>query len=212
MTDTIRIILADDHRRVHQAISEMIGFFDDMALVAQASNGQEAVDLCNRYQPDVVLMDVVMPVMDGVEATRIILEQNPDIKILALSSFKGHDTVRDMLESGAIGYVLKESSVDDLENTIRAIHKGQGVLSPEAMQTLLGAEPDDVGDSAGGNLSRRELEVLKLLAEGQTNKEIAINLSISVSTVKFHINNVTEKLGVQTRAELLVMAAKKKLI
>ena len=112
--DTIRIILVDDHRRIHQAISEMLDYFDDIELVGQGSNGLEAIQLCEEHQPDLVLMDIVMPVMDGVEATKRILEKQPDIKILALSSFQDQDTIRAMLKSGAIGFVLKDSSVDDL--------------------------------------------------------------------------------------------------
>jgi len=204
----ISIILVDDHRRVHQAISEMIGFFDDIELLAHGSNGREAIELCNRYQPDLVLMDVVMPIMDGIEATKHIIEKNPEIKVLALSSFKDHHTVRTMLENGAIGFVLKDSSVDDLENTIRTAYAGQSILSPEIMQALLETQQSNQET----NLSARELEVLKLFASGMTNNQIAHTLTISISTVKFHITNIVEKLGVNTRAEALVAAAKNKLI
>lgn len=207
-TKTIGIILIDDNRRVHQAITEMLSFFDDIELLAHGSNGREAVNLCDQYQPDLVLMDVVMPIMDGVEATRQIRKKNPHIKILALSSFQDHDTVRAMLESGAIGYVLKDSSVDDLENTIRTAVEGQSILSPEIMQALLG-KPQPTAET---NLSSREQEVLKLFASGMTNNEIASILTISVSTVKFHITNILNKLGVDTRAEAIVIAAKSNLI
>lgn len=208
--DKIGIILVDDHRRVHQAMAEMISFFDDMELLAQASNGLEAIALCDQYQPDLVLMDVVMPVMDGLEATRRIVEKHPDIKILALSSFNDQDTARTMLENGAVGYVLKDSSVDDLENTIRTAVEGQGVLSPEIMQTLIAPTQSSVDLNI--KLSPREQEVLKLFASGMTNSEIALTLTISVSTVKFHITNVLNKLEVETRAEALVIAAKNNLV
>lgn len=204
----IRIILIDDHRRVHQAISEMLSFFDDIELLAQGSNGLEAISLCRQHQPDIVLMDVVMPVMDGVEATRRIIKAQPQIKVLALSSFKDQDTARAMLEAGAVGYVLKDSSVDDLENTIRTTFEGQGVLSPEIMQTLLDypqANPEI-------HLSPREEDVLKLLSSGMTHSEIASRLVISVSTVKYHVTNILDKLGVETKAEALVFAAKNNLI
>lgn len=211
MTKTIGIILVDDHRRVHQAMAEMIDFIDDIELLGQASNGEEAIALCDQYKPDLVLMDVVMPVMDGVEATKHITAKHPDIKILALSSFKDPTTVREMLENGAIGYVLKESSVDDLEHTIRTAYEGQGVLSHEVIQGLL-ETPDDnnqpVEPPIDNNLSPRETEVLKLFATGMTNGEIAVELTISVSTVKFHISNILDKLEVDTRAEALVIAAK----
>lgn len=205
---TIGIILIDDNRRVHQVIAEMISYFDDIELLAHGGNGREAVTLCDQYQPDLVLMDVVMPIMDGVEATRLIRKKHPHIKILALSSFQDHDTVRSMLESGAIGYVLKDSSVDDLENTIRTAHEGQSILSPEIMRALL----EKAQPTAETNLSAREQEVLKLFASGMTNNEIASILTISVSTVKFHITNILNKLGVDTRAEAIVIAAKSNLI
>ena len=204
----ITIILIDDHRRVHQAISEMISFFDDIEVLAHGTNGREAIELCDLFHPDLVLMDVVMPILDGVEATKHIMAKHPDIKILALSSFKDHHTVRTMLESGAIGYVLKDSSVDDLENTIRAAYEGQSILSPEIMQALLESPQSD----QESKLSSRELEVLKLLGKGMTNNQIGNILTISVSTVKFHITNIIEKLGVTTRAEALVFAAKNNLI
>lgn len=211
-TSKIGIILIDDHRRVHQAMSEMISFIDDFELLAQGSNGLEATDLCKQHQPDLVLMDVVMPVMDGVEATQRILKQHPHIKILALSSFKDHDTVRAMLESGAIGYVLKDSSVDDLENTIRTVFEGHSVLSPDIMQVLLEPSQSDTQSTTSFTLSRREEEVLQLFASGMTNGEIATELTVSSSTVKFHISNILKKLGVDTRAEALVIAAKNKLV
>lgn len=204
----ISIILVDDHRRVHQALSEMISFFDDIELLAHASNGIEAIDLCDLYHPDLVLMDVVMPLMDGIEATKQIVKKHPNIKVLALSSFRDRDTVRVMLENGAIGYVLKDSSVEDLENTIRTAYEGQSIFSPEIMQALL-----DTGHTTiDTNLSSREIEVLKLFATGMTNNQIASTLTISTSTVKFHITNIIEKLGVSTRAEALVIAAKNNIV
>lgn len=204
----IRIILVDDHRRVHQAFAEMISFFDDIELLAHGSNGMEAIELCDQYHPDLVLMDVVMPIMDGVKATKHIHKKHPDIKIVALSSFRDSDTVRTMLENGATGYVFKDSSVDDLENTIRAAYEGQSILSPEIMQSLLDTPQADNET----NLSSREQEVLKLFASGMTNNEIATVLTISVSTVKFHVTNILEKFGVNTRAEALVIAAKNNLV
>ncbi len=204
----ISIILVDDHRRVHQALSEMISFFDDIELLGHGSNGLEAIDLCDLYRPDLVLMDIVMPLMDGVEATKQIVKKHPDIKVLALSSFRDRDTVRSMLESGAVGYVLKDSSVEDLENTIRTAYEGQSIFSPEIMQALL-----DTGHTTiDTDLSSREIEVLKLFATGMTNNQIASQLTISASTVKFHITNIIEKLGVSTRAEALVIAAKNNLV
>jgi NarL family two-component system response regulator LiaR len=214
MTDgnNIGIILVDDHRRVHQVISEIISFFDDIELLGHGSNGLEAIDLCDRYEPDLVLMDVVMPTMDGVEATKRILNKHPDIKILALSSFQDYDTAHAMLESGAVGYVLKDSSVNELENTIRATVEGKSILSPEIMQTLLTPPNRGEKQKTDVHLSAREQEVLQLFASGMTNGEIAAQLIISVSTVKFHITNILSKLSVDTRAEALVVAAKHNLV
>lgn len=206
----IGLILIDDHRRVHQAIAEMLDFIDDIDLLAQGHNGLDAIALCDEHQPDVVLMDVVMPGMDGIEATRQITSKHPDIKILALSSFKDPDTTRAMLEAGAAGFILKDSSVDDLENTIRTAFEGQSILSPEVMQSLLVSPQSGVSQAV--SLTPREQEVLQHFAAGMTNGEIAAQLSISVSTVKFHISNILEKLGVQTRAEALVIAAKHNLV
>jgi len=208
--EKIGIILIDDHRRVHQAMSEMISYFDDIEILAQGNNGLDAIALCDQYQPDLVLMDVVMPEMDGVEATRRIKTKHPDIKILALSSFKDNDTTRAMLESGAIGFILKNSSVDDLENTIRTAYAGQGIFSPEIMQMLTQPAPQDTTEHI--DLTPREREVMKLFASGLTNGEIAAQLTISVSTVKFHITNILGKLDVDTRAEALVIAAKNNLV
>lgn len=208
----IGIILVDDHRRVHQVITEMVSFFDDIELLGHGSNGIEAIDLCDRYHPDLVLMDVVMPNMDGVEATKRILAKHPDTKILALSSFKDHETAHAMLESGAVGFVLKDSTVADLENTIRTAYEGQGILSPEIMQTLLKPPLQTAEKERDINLSPREHEVLQHFASGMTNGEIANELTISISTVKFHITNILNKLGVDTRAEALVVAAKHNLV
>ncbi len=208
--NSIGVILVDDHRRVHQVIAEMISYMDGIELLAQGCNGLEAIELCNQYQPDVILMDVVMPVMDGVKATRHILQHQPKTRILAFSSFNDQETTRAMLNNGATGFVLKDSSVNDLEHTIRTTYEGQGILSPEILGVLL--QNSDAPVSASIQLTARELEILHLLADGLTNGAIATKLTISVSTVKFHINNILEKFGVDTRAEALVMAAKCNLV
>jgi NarL family two-component system response regulator LiaR len=186
----ISLLIVDDHRKVHQALVEMISFCDGIEVLAHASNGQEAISLCDEYHPDIVLMDVMMPVMDGIEATRNIHAAHPEIKVLALSSFRDQGAVRAMLENGAVGYILKDSSIEDLENIIRSAYGGHNILSPEILQSLL--------------------EVL--FSTGLTNGEIAAQLSISISTVKFHITNILSKLGVSTRAEALVIAARSQLV
>jgi two-component system, NarL family, response regulator LiaR len=209
LTKPIRIILVDDHRVVHQALAEMISFVDDFELVAQGSNGLEAVHLCNEFMPDVVLMDVVMPVIDGIEATKRILAGHPAIKILALSSFQDDVSVNAMLKSGAVGYILKNASVDELEHIIRTINEGNTVIDTNLMQMILHSERTS---SADVSLSPRELEILKLIAGGMSYNQAANCLTISLSTVKFHIANILTKLKVETRNEAILVAAKLGLI
>jgi len=211
MTDkTLRIMIVDDHRAVHKALAEMIGFVQDFDLVAQASNGQEAVALCHEHAPDVVMMDVVMPVMDGVEATRQILQSNPQIKIIALSSFQDNDSVNAMLKNGASGYVLKNASVDELENIIRTVHQGKSVIDTQLMQQLMQVPETTTNNSFG--LSPRELEILKLISGGMSYAQVADQLTISMSTVKFHVSNILTKLNVETRNEAIMTAAKNDII
>ncbi len=209
-TEPIRIILVDDHSRVHEAVSTILDTVDNIELVAQGSNGEEAIHLCDEYKPDLVLMDVVMPVMGGVEATRSIHQKYPEIKILVLSSFQDDESVRAMLENGAIGYVLKGSLSHDLVNTIRTAYEGRAVFSTEITQVLL--KPAKSEKKRDFGLTGREREVLKLMADGLNNIQIAQELTISRSTVKFHISNILHKMGVSTRAEALVVAAKNDLI
>lgn len=208
---TIRVILADDHRRIHQIISETLSYVPDIEVVAQASNGREAVEQCRLHNPDVVLMDVVMPIMDGVEATKLILARQPNIKILALSSFREQDTTQAMIQSGAAGFVLKDTNTFDLANAIRTVCEGSIIFSPEIVQNLLHHQSGKPSPTIE-NITSREQEVLKLMAKGLNNGEIAAKLTISISTVKFHINNLMMKLEVETRAELLVSATKNNLI
>lgn len=188
----------------------MISFVDDFELVAQGSNGLEAVHLCNEFMPDVVLMDVVMPVIDGIEATKRILAGNPTIKILALSSFQDDVSVNSMLKSGAVGYILKNASVDELEHIIRTINEGNTVIDTNLMQMILHAER--TSSSADVSLSPRELEILKLIAGGMSYNQAANSLTISLSTVKFHVANILTKLKVETRNEAILIAAKLGLI
>lgn len=214
------IIIIDDHRRVHQALTEIISFLDNMEVLAHGSNGVEALQLCELYHPDLILMDVVMPVMDGLEATKRIMSKYPSMKILVLSSFADQDTVREMLMSGAIGFLLKDASMENLEHTIHAAAQGHSVIAPQMMQSLLqksqapqqAAAPKVPLATESFHLSPREQEVLKLFAEGLNNPEIARQLVISESTVKFHVTNILDKLNVKTRAEALVIAAKNNLV
>ena len=204
----IRVVLVDDHYPIHKAVQEILSATQDISLVGQGANGKEGVALCEQYLPDVVLMDVVMPVMDGIEATKDLRERLPDLKILVLSSFQDHESVYTMLRNGAVGYLTKSSLAEDLPQTIRATVQGKMVFSSEIGAHLL-SPPQPIESF---NLTDRELEVLVRLAEGLTNQQTALKLSISPSTLKFHMSNIYEKLGVHTRSEALVLAAKNNLI
>ncbi|MCB9438544.1 MAG: response regulator transcription factor [Anaerolineales bacterium] len=206
----IRVILVDDHKHIHDAVSTLLNQQADIQLVGQASNGFEVVRLCDELKPDVILMDVVMPGMNGVEATRQIREKHPHIKILVLSSFQDDASVHEMLANGANGYVLKGAIALDLADTIRTTYQGKSVFSNEVAQMLLRPNRDEQQQTFG--LTDREQEVIKLMADGLNNNEIAHRLFISRSTVKFHIANIVQKMGVETRAEAIVLAAKNGLI
>jgi NarL family two-component system response regulator LiaR len=204
----IRVILVDDHLQIHRLVHVILGATSDIKLVGQGANGQEAIALCEQYQPDIALMDVVMPVLDGIEATKVLHERLPAIKVLVLSSFQDHESVYAMLRNGAVGYLVKSSLAQDLAETIRATFQGKMVFSSEVGAHLVSPPQPTLNFY----LTDRELEVLVLLAEGLTNQQTAQKLSISQSTLKFHMTNIFEKLGVQTRSEALVLAAKNNLI
>jgi NarL family two-component system response regulator LiaR len=204
----IRVVLVDDHAHMHRVVQTTLGAVVDIDLVGQGANGQEGITLCAQYRPDIVLMDVVMPVMDGIEATKVLHERYPEIKILVFSSFQDHESVHAMLQNGAVGYLLKGSAAEDLADTIRATVQGKMVFSSEIGAHLL-LPPQPAVDF---HLTDRELEVLVIMAEGLTNRQSALRLSISQSTLKYHMNNIYQKLGVQTRSEALVVAAKNNLV
>lgn len=205
----IRVILADDHLRIHEQVTDILNAVPDVSLVAQASNGEEAVHLCQDRQPDIILMDVVMPGMGGVEATRQIKATCPGTKILVLSSFQDDESVQAMLENGASGYVTKRDLATSLLASIRTTHLGQRVFSDEVAEHILSPDP---ADADAFDLTDREREVLALIAQGLTNGQIGGELFISRSTVNFHIGNIVRKLGVETRSEALVVAAKHGLV
>jgi len=209
-THRIRVLLVDDHRHIHQIVMTLLTDVDDIELVGQASNGNEALLLYLEHRPDIVLMDIMMPGMGGLETTRRLRQQYPDSKIIVLSNFQDDEIVRDLLKEGAVGYILKTALVRDLVNTIRITYLGNTVLSAGIAPIVL--KPAELKPSRDFGLTQRELEVLKLVAEGLNNGEIAQKLTISQSTVKFHINNLVQKMHVQTRAEAIVLAARNNLI
>lgn len=206
MTQTlIRVILVDDHRHTHDAVAGILATAQGIELVAQGSNGEDALLLCEQYQPDLILMDVVMPNMDGIETTQIIRERFPAIKVLVLSSFQDYETIFAMLQSGAHGYVVKGALVHDLVSAIRATVDGNVVFSPEVTAKLI---QRSVAEPASFGLTARELEVLRAMSEGLNNTEIGTALTISPSTVKYHVTNILSKMGANSRSEALVIAAK----
>jgi len=206
----IRVLLVDDHAVVRSGLGAFLMAFDDLELVAEAGSGDEAVAMCNRFHPDVVLMDLKMPGMDGAAATRRIREHWPEIQVVALTSFKEEELVEEALQAGAIGYLLKNVSADELANAIRAAHAGRPTLAPEAAQALIHSARKP--QAPGYDLTERELEVLALMVEGLTNPEIAEKLIVSRSTVKFHVSNVLSKLGASGRTEAVSLALKHNLI
>lgn len=205
------ILVVDDHRFIHDVISKIIEGVSDMTIIGHAANGLEAIQFCQSTQPDMILMDVVMPVMDGVETVRTLHAKFPKIKILVLSSFQDHESVHLMLKNGAVGYVTKSSLTSELVTIIRTILSGKNVFSPEVVKQLV-FSPQNPQMVHKFNLTDREVEVLVLLAEGLQNQQIAERLTISLSTVKFHKNNIFDKLGVQTQSEALVTAVKNNLV
>lgn len=211
MQRRIRLIVVDDHSKVHFTIASLIKLLDDVELIAQGSTGQEAIALCREYQPDIVLMDIVMPELDGIAATRQIVAEFPAIKILALSGFQDQSSVRAMIEAGAVGYVLKTSSMQDLANTIRAVYAGKAIFSME-VTTLLFAQPQPVTTpTTDYGLTPREREVLQLLVDGLNNTQIAETLTISMSTAKHHVSNILTKMQVESRVEAVAIAIRNNL-
>jgi two-component system, NarL family, response regulator LiaR len=205
---TIRILIVEDQRIVREGLRAVLEDEDAIAIVGEAANGQEAIDLFARLQPDVVLMDLQMPVIDGPEATRRIRELAPDARILVLTTYATDEFIFKALRAGAQGYLLKDASVDELLGAIRSVHAGQTLLAPAVAARLV------VGVSTGAaeTLTPRELEVLTLIGQGRSNGEIAALLAIAPRTAKVHVQNILGKLGATNRTEAVSIAVKQKLI
>jgi NarL family two-component system response regulator LiaR len=206
----IRVLIVDDHSLVRGGLRYFLLAFDDLELIGEASNGEEAVKACEQLRPDVVLMDLMMPRMNGAAATRLITERWSQTRVIALTNFQDAELVQKALRSGASGYLLKNVSAEDLAQAIRAAHAGQTTLAPEATQALIEAagQPRDLGH----DLTPREQEVLELLVQGLSNADIAEQLVIGLSTAKFHVSNILSKLGVTSRSEAVSLALQYRLV
>ena len=209
MTTLIRVVIVDDHELVRGGLETVLGLFDDIDLVGQAETGEAAVKLCREARPDVVLMDLMLPGMDGAEATKEVIRFCPDTKVLALTSFSDPELIQRVIRAGAIGCLLKNVSGKELAQAIRRAHAGTSSLAPEAADALVHAMSSPAETHAG--LTRREREVLRLMVNGLTNAEIAEQLVVSLSTVKTHVSSVMAKLGASTRTEAAAIAVREHL-
>jgi NarL family two-component system response regulator LiaR len=206
----IRILLVDDHAVVRSGLSKFLLVNKDMELVAEASDGAEAIQLAGLRKPDVVLMDLMMPGIDGISATREIHQKYPQIKVIALTSFSEQNMVQGALQAGAVGYLQKNVTAAELANAIRSAYAGRMTLSPEAAQAL--AQSVTQSHLPGNELTERERDVLRCMVEGLNNNEISEKLVISLGTVKFHISNIFQKLGAGSRVEAVKMAIEQKIV
>ena len=206
----IRIMIVDDHAMVRRGLATILKVFEDLQLAGEAENGEVAVRLCGEIVPDVILMDMVMPGMDGAMATRAIRQQFPQVQVIALTSFKEGELIKNALEAGAIGYLLKDVSADDLVRAIRGAYAGRATLSTEVAQALV--ETANQPPPPGLNLTERERDVLILMVEGLNNTQIAGKLTVSPSTIKSHVSNILAKLGVASRTEAVTLALRNNMV
>jgi NarL family two-component system response regulator LiaR len=206
----IRVMLVDDHTMVRRGLATFMEVFDDLELAGEAANGDEAIELCSRLLPDVVLMDLAMPDVDGVTATRVIRRRFPRVQVLALTSFKEEELIHNALQAGAIGYLLKDVTADELAKAIRAAHAGRATLSPAAVQAMVHAATQP--PTPGHDLTDRERDVLALMVQGLNNTEIAAKLVVSPSTIKSHVSHILAKLDVASRTEAVALAVRHHLV
>ncbi|HSQ18099.1 MAG TPA: response regulator transcription factor [Anaerolineales bacterium] len=200
----IRVMIVDDHTMVRRGLATFLKVFDDLQLAGEADSGEAAIQLCAEVMPDVILMDVLLPKMDGVEATRTIRQQFPQTQVIALTSFKEGELIKKMLEAGAIGYLLKNILANELAQAIRAAHSGLATLALEATQAIV--QNAHQPPAPGFDLTPREREVLSMMIEGLTNTQIAGRLTVSPSTIKSHVSNILAKLGTASRTEAVTLA------
>jgi two-component system, NarL family, response regulator LiaR len=206
----IKVLIVDDHPLVRNGINTLLGVYDDIEVIGEAGNGREAVEICEKVKPDIVLMDLIMPEVNGIEATRKILKNWPSVKVVTLTSFIDKKLIEDSLKAGAIGYILKNISGDNLVATIRDADKGKSRLSSEASDFLISNLKSPT--SSRYQLTNQEKNIMACLVEGLSNKKISQKLVLSLSTVKFHVSNILSKLEASNRTEAISIAIKNNLV
>jgi len=209
-TNKIKVLIADDHNMVRKGLVVLLEDYEDIEIVANVGDGQMAYDRSRQLCPNVVLMDIVMPHMDGIEATRLIREACPETQVIALTSLRDDEAVKNVLEAGAISYLMKDISGDDLAEAIRRAHSGESTLAPSAAQVLIQATVRP--PALGHDLTPRERDVLALMIEGLHNGEIGDRLGISRSTVKNHVSSILSKLHTDSRTHAVALAVEHKLL
>jgi len=200
----IRVMIVDDHAVVRSGLNAFLSSYDDLEMAGAVRSGEEAIQLCEEIRPDVILMDLIMPDMDGATVTKTIRQKYPEIQVIILTSFKDEALVQKAIRAGAIGYLLKDVQADEIAEAIRLSYAGQSILSPEATQALMRAASQQ--GSLGYDLSDREREVLALMVKGYNNTEIAKHLVVSLSTIKHHVSHILSKLDAINRAEAVALA------
>ena len=206
----IKVMIVDDHPIVRDGLKNMVLAFDDLQIVGEVADGNDVLPCCRRNQPNVILMDMYMPGMDGIAATRLVLEHYPQIKVVMLTSFVEDNMVQSALEAGAVGYLLKNVAINTMADAIRSAHAGQPALSPEATRALIRVRTGPL--KPGSDLSGREREVLALIVQGLNNDEIAERLVISSATARHHVSACLQKLGAANRAQAAALATKHHLV
>ena len=209
LAEAVRVMIVDDHAVVREGLRNFLGMVPSVRIVGEAGNGAEAVAMAETADPQVVLMDLVMPVMDGIEATRRLHAAHPDIKVIVLTSFADDNQIFPALRAGAVAYLLKDTGPKELAETIQAAAKGEVRLHPDVARRLVSGLADGADAKPGGDLTERELEVLRSLAKGKSNKEIGSELFISEKTVKTHVGNILAKLDLADRTQAALYAVRR---
>ena len=208
--DLIRVMIVDDHLMVRDGLRVFLSVYEDIRVVAEADDGQQAVVLCEGVKPDVILMDLLMPNTDGFEAIRLIRAKDSSIQVIALTSFAEGELVEQAFKAGAISYLLKDVHSDKLAETIREAYRGRSTIDSAAAQALVASV--DESPTLRDDLTEREREILELLVEGKTNRDIADQLNLSSGTVRFHVSNILSKMGVSNRTEAVSQALQQGMI